>query len=83
VLGWPPDRVSEYEHGGNNRSVRVPNRLPVYITYFTTYMRDGDLYFGNDLYGRDDKLVQQIASGSFASPEAAQNIDRLRKLVNE
>ena len=83
VLGWPLDRVSEYEHGENNRSVRVPNRLPVYITYLTTYTRDGDLYFGNDLYGRDDKLVQQIASGSFASPEAAQNIDRLRKLVNE
>jgi murein L,D-transpeptidase YcbB/YkuD len=83
VLGWPLDRVMEYEHGENNRSVHVPNRLPVYITYLTTYTRDGDLYFGNDLYGRDDKLVQQIASGSFASPEAAQNIDRLRKLVNE
>jgi len=83
VLGWPLDRVTEYEHGDNNRSVRVPSRLPVYITYLTTYMRDGDLYFGNDLYGRDDKLVQQIASGSLASPEAAQNIDKSRKRVNE
>jgi murein L,D-transpeptidase YcbB/YkuD len=63
--------------------VRVPTRLPVYIIYLTTYSRDGDLYFGNDLYGRDDKLVQEIASGSVASPEAAQNLDRLRKLVNE
>jgi len=83
VLGWPLDRVMEAEHGENNHSVRVPNRLPVYIIYLTTYSRDGDLYFGNDLYGRDDKLVQEIASGSVASPEAAQNLDRLRKLVNE
>jgi murein L,D-transpeptidase YcbB/YkuD len=83
VLGWPLDRVTEAEHGENNHSVRVPYRLPVYIIYLTTYSRDGDLYFGNDLYGRDDKLVQEIASGSVASPEAAQNLDRLRKLVNE
>jgi murein L,D-transpeptidase YcbB/YkuD len=83
VLGWPLDRVMESEHGENNRSFRVPSKLPVYITYLTTYTRDGDLYFGNDLYGRDDKLVQEIASGSFASPEAAQNLDKLRKLVNE
>jgi murein L,D-transpeptidase YcbB/YkuD len=83
VLGWPLDRVTEAEHGENNHSVRVPSRLPVYIIYLTTYSRDGNLYFGNDLYGRDDKLVQEIASGSVASPEAAQNLDKLRKLVNE
>ncbi len=83
VLGWPLDRVTQYEHGENNQSVRVPHKLPVYITYLTTYVRDGDLYFGNDLYGRDDALVREIAAGSVASPAAAQNLDRLRKLVNE
>ena len=83
VLGWPMDRVIEYEHGANNQSVRLPHKVPVYITYLTTYMRDGDLYFGNDLYGRDDQLVQQIASGTFASPAAAQNIEALKKLVND
>lgn len=83
VLGWPPDQVQQYEHGENNRSVRVPHKLPVYIIYLTTYVRDGDLYFGNDLYGRDDQLVQQIASGTFTSPAVAQNIEALKRLVNE
>jgi murein L,D-transpeptidase YcbB/YkuD len=30
--------------------------------YFTTYVRDGRLYFGDDIYGRDDALVKQVAS---------------------
>ncbi len=83
VLGWPIDRVMEYEHGNDNRSVVVPRKFPVYITYLTTYTRDGELYFGNDLYGRDDQLVRQIATGSFASPEAVRNLDTLRKLVGD
>ena len=83
VLGWPIDRVMEYEHGNDNRSVVVPRKFPVYITYLTTYTRDGELYFGNDLYGRDDQLVRQIATGSFASPEAVRNLDTLRQLVGD
>jgi len=83
VLGWPLDKVQSYEQGEDNRSVRLPHKLPVYITYFTTYTRDGQLYFGNDLYGRDDKLVQQLASTSVADPEATRNLEALRKLVND
>jgi len=83
VLGWPLEKVQEYEQGKDNTSIRLPHKLPVYITYFTTYTRDGQLYFGNDLYGRDDKLVQQIASASVTDSEAARNLDALRKLVND
>jgi murein L,D-transpeptidase YcbB/YkuD len=83
VLGWPLEKVQEYEQGQDNRSVRLPKKLPVYITYFTTYTRDGQLYFGNDLYGRDDKLVEQIASDSVANADAARTLEALRKLVND
>jgi murein L,D-transpeptidase YcbB/YkuD len=83
VLGWPLEKVQEYEQGKDNTSVRLPHKLPVYITYFTTYTRDGQLYFGNDLYGRDDKLVQQIASASVANADAARHLDALRRLVND
>jgi len=83
VLGWPLEKVQAYEQGEDNRSVRLPRKLPVYITYFTTYTRDGQLYFGNDLYGRDDKLVQQIAAASATNADAARNIEALRKLVND
>jgi L,D-transpeptidase YcbB len=83
VLGWDMGKVQEYEGGKDNQSVRLPTKLPVYITYLTTYTRDGQLYFGNDLYGRDDKLVQEIASGRFASAEAVRELAALRKLVDD
>jgi murein L,D-transpeptidase YcbB/YkuD len=32
----------------------------VYIVYFTVYVRDGELYFGDDVYGRDEKLEEAV-----------------------
>jgi murein L,D-transpeptidase YcbB/YkuD len=62
VLGWDAGQVEAAMNGTDNKSVRVPKKLPVYIVYFTTYVRDGRLYFGDDIYGRDDALVKQVAS---------------------
>jgi murein L,D-transpeptidase YcbB/YkuD len=62
VLGWDPGRVDEaMNNGADNHGVRIPQKIPVYIVYFTTYVRDGRLYFGDDIYGRDDVLVKQVA----------------------
>jgi murein L,D-transpeptidase YcbB/YkuD len=63
VLGWDAGQVEGAMNGStDNKSVRVPKKIPVYIVYFTTYVRDGRLYFGDDVYGRDDALVKQVAS---------------------
>ena len=65
VLGWPADRVREsMETGGDNRTVNLPKKIPVYIVYFTTYDRDGQLFFADDLYGRDDALERQVGDSS-------------------
>ena len=42
------------DNGADNRTVNLPKKIPVYIVYFTTYARDGQLYFADDLYGRDE-----------------------------
>jgi murein L,D-transpeptidase YcbB/YkuD len=61
VLGWDADKVQQAMHDGpDNHTVRLPRKIPVYIVYFTAYMRDGELYFGDDLYGRDQSLEQQL-----------------------
>ena len=61
VLGWDADRVQNAMHNGSdNNGVRVPQKIPVYIVYFTAYVRDGQLYFGDDIYDRDDSLEQQV-----------------------
>ena len=59
VLGWDGGRVEDAMHGADNRHVKLPSKIPVYIVYFTAYMRDGHLHFSDDVYDRDDKLREK------------------------
>ncbi len=62
VLGWDATKVEGAMNGEqDNRQIPIPSKIPVYIVYFTTYLVDGQLYFGDDLYGRDDALLQRQA----------------------
>jgi murein L,D-transpeptidase YcbB/YkuD len=83
VLGWPADKVQqEMGNPPDNKSVKVPQKIPVYITYFTTYINNGQLYFGNDLYNRDDKLVPIVMSGAMPSKEVVDAIQALRRIAS-
>ena len=83
VLGWPADKVqSEMDNPPDNKSVKVPKKIPVYITYFTTYINDGQLYFGNDLYNRDDKLVPIVMSGAMPSKGIVDAIQALQRIAS-
>jgi len=65
VLGWTPDSVkAAMETGGDNRTVALATKLPVYIVYFTSYERDGRLHFADDVYRRDDGLKTRIVVGA-------------------
>ena len=71
MLGWDADRVhAAMNSGPNNTSVRIPNRVPVYIVYFTAYARDGQVYFGDDIYGRDDALQHKVDVDSAAMTDS-------------
>jgi murein L,D-transpeptidase YcbB/YkuD len=83
VLGWPADKVEqEMQNPPDNKAVKVPHKIPVYITYFTTYMNNGQLYFGNDLYNRDDKLVPVVMPGALPSKEVVDAILALRRIAS-
>jgi murein L,D-transpeptidase YcbB/YkuD len=83
VLGWPPDKVQQEMHNPpDNKSVKVPRKIPVYITYFTTYINNGQLSFGNDLYNRDDKLVPVVMAGALPSKEIVDAIQALRRIAS-
>ncbi|MEO5818364.1 MAG: L,D-transpeptidase family protein [Gemmatimonadaceae bacterium] len=63
VLGWDAARVEQaMNSGSDNQGVKVPAKIPVYIVYFTAYIRDGQLFFGDDLYKRDEPLERKVAS---------------------
>jgi len=82
ALGWPEDRVREaMQSGKDNQQVNLPKKIPVYIVYYTTYVSDGKLYFGNDLYDRDSKLVAEVESAATLSPDVIQARDALRALA--
>jgi L,D-transpeptidase YcbB len=83
VLGWPADKVQqEMQNPPDNKSVKVPKKIPVYITYFTTYMNNGQLFFGNDLYNRDDKLVPVVMPGALPSKEVVDAVQALRRIAS-
>ncbi|HEU4993872.1 MAG TPA: L,D-transpeptidase family protein [Gemmatimonadaceae bacterium] len=82
VLGWDAERVNAaMEHGPNARHVTLPRKVPVYITYMTAYVRDSAVWFANDLYHRDDQLVQAVAGGAMPSGAAVRAVAALRKLT--
>jgi murein L,D-transpeptidase YcbB/YkuD len=82
ALGWPLDKVVEaMQNGSNNSQVKLPRKIPVYIVYGTAYIRDGQLYFGNDLYDRDADLVRAVAEGAIPSPQAVQAVEALRRIA--
>ena len=84
ALGWPADRVEEaMQNGKDNHQVNLPKKIPVYIVYFTTYVSDGQLYFGNDLYDRDSKLIAEVESAATLSPETIQARDALRAMAKD
>ena len=84
VLGWTDEQVRQaMENGPDDRHVRLKEKVPVYIAYFTTFMRDGRLQFGNDLYGRDRPLVEVVKNGAQPTVSAIQAVRLLRELAED
>ena len=83
VLGWTPEQVREAENASDDRRVNLKQKVPVYIVYFTTFVRDGRLHFGNDLYGRDGALVDAVKNGAQPTVSAVKAVRLLRELAED
>lgn len=84
VLGWDAEKVQNaMENGSDNRTVQLPSKIPVYITYMTAFTRDGQLNFGNDLYSRDESLVRAVMPGAAPREEVMRRLASLQELVGE
>jgi murein L,D-transpeptidase YcbB/YkuD len=84
VLGWDLDRVHQAMHeGGDNKTVTLKKKIPVYITYFTTYVNDGQLFFGNDLYARDNTLAEKVLPGAVLPSDFERAARTLQKMAEE
>ena len=52
--------------------------MPVYIVYFTAYVRDGILNFRRDPYGKDREAIARLGK---LSPTDRRLCEELQKLV--
>jgi murein L,D-transpeptidase YcbB/YkuD len=83
ALGWSADSVKRLMEGsGDDRHVEVKPKIPVYIVYLTSYVRDGELYFGNDLYSRDQALVEAVRTAALPDAKLHEQIQRLREVAS-
>jgi murein L,D-transpeptidase YcbB/YkuD len=84
ALGWPADKVHDAMHNGSdNRQVKLPAKIPVYIVYFTTFVEGGELHFGNDLYDRDSQLVNALQNVAMPSRGTLEAQRALRELARD
>lgn len=82
VLGWDEARVRAAMQGGRSQ-VGLPAKIPVYIVYFTTYVHDGQLHFGNDLYDRDESLVNAVGGGATGERETDRLVAALVEAIRD
>lgn len=59
---WGGTKVREAIVSGEQKTVKLPKKLPVHILYFTAWVEDnGVVQFRKDVYGHDQKLAAALA----------------------
>jgi murein L,D-transpeptidase YcbB/YkuD len=67
---WTPERINEAMHGQQEKAVKLKEKIPVYIGYWTARVSaDGLVQFRKDVYGIDGRLTTKLA----------ERLERLRK----
>jgi murein L,D-transpeptidase YcbB/YkuD len=79
--GWDDARIRSAMNG-QNRQVPLERKIPVYIVYFTTFVQNDVLHFGNDIYDRDSELVRLVSRSAIPTPDAVALLEELRELVD-
>ncbi len=56
---WTPQKIEQTLKRGKNKRIDLKTPLPIYLTYFTTWVdKEGTLQFQKDVYRRDKKLLE-------------------------
>lgn len=64
---WPDDRIRSALEAGRRAQVTIRPAVPVYLVYLTSFVRDGNVAFRDDIYDRDDRLIRALANDAGAS----------------
>jgi murein L,D-transpeptidase YcbB/YkuD len=67
MLGWSSDEVAGAIEDRRNKEVKLPQKVPVYLTYFTAWPdAEGNVRFYDDIYGRDQLMRTAAATTDLA-----------------
>lgn len=59
VMGTTVEEIGKQIASGQNRAVQVPQKIPVYVAYFTAWPnKDGVIEYFDDVYSRDDHTAK-------------------------
>jgi len=68
ILGWSRSKIDQKIASRRNSAVRLKQKIPVYITYFTAWADEsGNVKYFRDVYGRDRLLDRALNSIKVAS----------------
>ncbi len=63
VLGTSVEDVAKQIAGGRNKGVTVPQRIPIYVSYFTAWPdKTGTVRYFDDVYDRDSYMLKAMAA---------------------
>ena len=58
---WTADSIRSAMDSTKETWVTLPDAVPVFITYFTSYIdNNGEIHFTRDIYGHDEKLAEKL-----------------------
>ncbi len=60
---WDLKKIRQAMQRDSTRQVGLRQKIPVYIVYFTAFVRDGAVRFRSDLYGTDERAIALLMSG--------------------
>ena len=78
--GWTKGKIREAMEDSKakrGRAVSLEQPVPVYLLYLTAFVRDGELQFRNDPYGKDRRAMARIGKSSLEEPTICEELGRL------
>ncbi len=60
VPDWSPDAIDQLVATDDTKFAKLPQPVPVMLFYWTAYVQNGHVVFGQDAYGWDDILVRLL-----------------------
>ncbi len=78
--GWDEGKIRDAMHDSSavkSLSVSLERPVPVYLVYLTAFMREGELHFRNDPYGKDRRAIARLGKPLLDEPPICEELSRL------